>query len=305
MRRAIALAAAVVGLVATACGPTATEAPSRRANDPITTTHPPPLDGTVLQFAQEFWHSGFHVELDGAEVFTTETMLTHRISHWLTLRGNFENLGEDIATFDPEMAIEALGISYVKRRGRPPQILPESSARGELTFLIPEDLDLDASDLVIGAAGESRARIPLGSGGPAVRLEPTDVAISGQVALELIDFTFTGASLRYDLPDRHSQLESGKRALTLHFDVTSRNPRDTRISADDIVLIVPDGSTVAPAAAELGAVPGGDEGVTTADRLVSFVVDEIPSGDFTLQVNLDASFASEDGAAEATFEFSL
>ena len=65
------------------------------------------------------------------------------------------------------------------------------------------------------------------------------------------------------------------------------------------------GSIIVPAAAELGPLPGDDDGVTTVDRFVSFVVDAIPSGDFTLRLALDALFVSEDGITEATFDFSL
>ncbi len=158
---------------------------------------------------------------------------------------------------------------------------------------------------MIGAAGESRARIPLGSPGAAVALEPTDVMISGQLATELIDFNFTGGSLRYDLPDLHRQLELGKRALTLSFDVTSRIAGDVQISPDDMALVLPDGSIIVPAAAETFSLPGDDDGVTTADHSVTFVVDEKPTGDFTLRLALDSLFVSEDGITEATFDFSL
>ncbi len=306
MRRAFAIATVTMSLIASACGGGDATAPSRPANTgPITTTLPPPLEGTVLPVSQEFWHSGFHVRIEAAEVWTTTTLLTNRISHWLTLRGDFANQGAEIATFEPEMAIVAGGVSYNKRGGDPPRLLPATSALGELTFLIPDDLDLQAAHLVIGAPDESQARIPLGSDGTAIRLQPTELAISGAVAMELVDFTFTGGSLRYDIPDLHRQLDSGKAALTLHFDVTSRHTRDTRISMDDVALVLPDGSVVAPAVAELGPLPGGDDGVNTADRSVSFVVDEMLTGDLTLQVQLDPRLVVDDGATEAIFTFTL
>jgi hypothetical protein len=298
-----------MSLVAAACGSGDTQERVRpNSAGPITTTNPPPpppLDGTVLQVADEFWHSGFRVELTKAEAFRSRSIYGSRISYWLRVWGDFENQGGDVASFNPEMAIVASGDSFAYRRGQPPRILPESSALGHLTFLIPEDLDLESAELVIGAVGENRARIPLGSLGAAVRLEPTDVVISGQLATELIDFDFTGASLRYDLPDLHRQLELGKRALTLYFDVTSRIAGDVQISPDDIALVLPDGSIIVPAAAELGSLPGDDDGVTTANRSVSFVVDEIPTGDFTLRLALDALFVSEDDITEATFDFGL
>jgi hypothetical protein len=301
---AMSLVVAACGAGDTAVGDTEDRVRPSTA-DPTTTTSLPPLDGMVLPLADEFWHSGFHVELTKAEIFRSRSIYASRISYWLRVWGDFENQGDDVAAFEPEMTITASDGSFNYRRGRPPQVLPASSALGYLTFLIPEDLDVESAELVVGAVVESQARIPLGSPGNAVRLEPTDVEVSGRLATELIDFDFTGASLRHDLPNLHRQLELGKRALTLHFDVTSRIRGDVRISPDDIALILPDGSLVAPAAGELGSLPGDDDGITTVDRYVSFVVDETPTGDFTLRLTLDALVVEEDGDAEATFDFSL
>jgi len=311
MRRAVTKVMIAMTLVAAACGAGDTEAgdtddrvrPS--AIDRTTTTSPPPLDGMVLPLADEFWHSGFHVELTKAEIFESRSIYASRISYWLRVWGNFENQGGDVAYFEPEMAIVASGGSFAYRRGGPPQVLPASSSLGYLTFLVPEDLDVESAELVIGAVAESQVRIPLGSPGTAVRLEPTDVAVGGQLATELIDLDFTGASLRHDLPSLHTQLESGKRALTLHFDVTSRIRGEVRMSPGDIALILPDGSVIEPVASELGSLPGDDDGITTVDRFVSFVVDETPTGDFTLRLTLDALVDAEDGITEATFDFSL
>ena len=117
---------------------------------PITTTHPPPLDGTVLPVSQEFWHSGFRVELTEAEVFTSTTFLGSQTSHWLKLWGNFENQGSVPAAFDPAMAIEASGDRYSTMQGNAPQARPGDSALGYITFLIEEDLDLYSADHQLG-----------------------------------------------------------------------------------------------------------------------------------------------------------
>lgn len=306
MRRTITTAMIAMSLIAVACGAGDTREPVRPSTTTsTTTTSPPPLDGRVLEITDEFWHSGFRVELTEAEAFKSRSIYASRVSHWLRVWGNFENQGDDVATFEPEMAIVASGKTYGHRRGRPPRVLPNESALGYLTFLVPEDLDLESAEFVVGAADESRARIPLGSLGTAVLLEPADVVISGRLETEHMDFDFTGGSLRYDLPDAHLQLDSGTRALTIHFDVTSRIAGDVQMTADDIALVLPTGSIIEPVAAELGALPGDDEGVTTANRSVTFVVDEQPSGEFTLRLTRDDWFVSEDGATEATFEFGL
>ena len=80
---------------------------------------------------------------------------------------------------------------------------------------------------------------------------------------------------------------------------------DVRISPDDMALVLPDGSIATPAATEIGSLPGDEGGITTADRSVSFVVDEMPTGNFTLRLALDALLVSEDGITEATFDFEL
>ncbi|MDH3189882.1 MAG: hypothetical protein OEM39_04480 [Acidimicrobiia bacterium] len=306
MKRVATFAVIGLSLVGAACGVGDTDVSSRpRSTAPITTTNPPPLDETELELAEELWHSGFHVELTKAEVWTSTIFLTNRTQYWLTLWGDFENQGDEAAWFDSEMAIVAAGVSYTHKRDDPPGILPESPALGKLTFLIPEDLDLQSAEFVIGATDESQVRIPLGSQGAAVRLEPIDVEVSGHLKTELVDFEFTGATLRYDLPNLHRQLEKGKMALTVYFDITSRSPSDGSITSDDIALILPDGSVLAPSVADLGPLPGRDDGVTTADRTVSFVVDEMPSGDFTLRLVLGDPFVAEDGIVEVTFDFSL
>lgn len=74
---------------------------------------------------------------------------------------------------------------------------------------------------------------------------------------------------------------------------------------DDLSLVLPDGTVATPAAAELGPVPGGDDGVTTAGQSVSFVVDVLSSGDYTLRFTPGAPFVAEDGITEAEFAFTL
>jgi len=305
MQRAIA-ALLILGLVAAACGSDDAGPKERRGTrGPITTTLPPPLDGTTLQVTRDFWHSGFYVELETVQVSTTETLLTHHTTHWLTIWGDFENLGTETAAFDPEMAIVAAGTPYANRRGDPPRILPRSSALGELTFQIPEDLNLESAMLVVGTREENQARVPLGSTGGAVRLEPKDVALNGGSSAELIDVRITGASLRYDLPNLYSQLAADARALSVRFDVTSRSTRNAKITAEDVTLVLPDGTSVAPAVAELGSIAGNEDGVTTEDRSVTFVIDRSTSGDFTLVVQLAEPFLTDDGPAEISIEFTL
>jgi hypothetical protein len=306
MRRAGLVAVIVGSLIAAACGGGSDPSSRPRAVVTTSTTTATPFDETDLRFSQDFWHSGFHVELTRAEVWTSQTLMTNRISYWLTLWGDFENLGDEAAEFDPAMAIEESGVAYVNRSADPPPaVLPESTALGKITFLIAEDLDLESAELVVGAPSESQARVPLGSAGTATRLEPADLAVGSRTATDLVDIELTEGSLRYDVPVWHQQLEAGEAALTLHFAVTSRAPGEGRIGPDDLALVLPDGSILTPAVADVGAVAGDPAGITTPGLSVTFVLDETVTGDFALRLALDEPWVGEDASAEALVDFSL
>lgn len=306
MRRTSAIAFIAAALIAASCGSDSASLSSRRgSNGPITTTIPPPLDGTVADVAHEFWHSGFRVRLDAAEVSTTRTVLTNRVSYWLTLRGEFTNEGGEIATFAPTMAVEADRVSYSQRSGDPPRLRPYSSARGELTFLIPEDLDLRSAVLVVGAEEETRALVPIGDVGTFVGLAPTEIAVDATATSDFVDVALSGVSLRYDIPELYRQLELGRQAMAIRFDVTSSGPGTARISADDLTLVLADGTDLEPVTAELMPIPGSEEGITTTGLEATFVVPDSLPGDIALRLHLPPSLTPEDGGSELILVFSL
>jgi len=306
MRRSALVAVITLGLLAAACGGGEQDVSGRaRGIVALTTTTRPPFEDTDLQFSEEFWHSGFRVELNRAEVWTSTTRFTNRTSYWLTLWGNFENLGDEVASFEPEMAIEESGVAYVNRAGDPPRLLPGTSALGELTFLIPEDLNMETAEFVVGSEVESRARIQLDGSGPSTRLEPIEVAAAGQTATELIDLAVTGGLLSHDVPQWHQQLAAEQRALTLGLGVTSRASSDGQITAEDFSLVLPDGSVVAPAVADLVTVRGAADGPATSNLTVTFIVEADLAGDYVLRLALPEAFVAEAGDSEAMLEFSL
>lgn len=306
MRRSIAIVAAAVAFIAGSCGSgDADRRVPRSDGGPITTTLAPVTDGASDGLAEQFWHSGFHVELTSTELWSSQTRFTNRTSYWLTLHGNFENLGDDVAAFDPEMSIETPAVTYWNRSGDPPRVLGGDAAAGELTFLVHGDIDLATADLVVGSADVNRARIPLSAGRDALRLSPTERPLGGGVSLELIDLNFSSVALRYDIPPVNRQLESGKQALSLYFDVVSRRDGSGKLSIDDFELTLPDGSVIVPDGADIGSLAGDPEGTVTSDRSIRFIVDEAPTGDFVLRFAPGDAFASDSGIAEAAYEFSL
>ena len=165
--------------------------------------------------------------------------------------------------------------------------------------------DWASAVLIVGIAGDNRASIPLGASGDPIRLEPSDLALSGTLSMELIDLTFQAATLRYDLPNRHREVESGKQALTVHFDATSRKGGNWQVFATDLLLVGPDGNAIAADDVGIGSLAGTDEGVTTPDLWMRFIVDEMPAGDFTLKLTPGSWFIGEDGVTESTFDFTI
>ncbi len=305
MRRLVA-AITIAAMALTACGGTeATRRPRTANGGPITTTAPPPLDGTNFVLDQHFWHGGFRVELESADVWTSQTRFTNRVSYWLTLRGRFENLGVDPAVFDPEMAVLFDGLVLSTRQGQAPQAGAGSAAPGELTFLVSDDFEYQRAELLVGAPGENRARVPLGPEGEAVRLEPSEPSISGAAVMNLLEVNLTSAELRYDDPLTHSTIEEDKMALTLNFDVLSRKEGNWQLFADNFALLLPDGTSATPDRVELGSFPGSEEGLTTEDRYVRFTIDATTSGEFVLRIMPGEWFVIEDGVAEAEIEFSI
>ena len=190
-------------------------------------------------------------------------------------------------------------------QGAPPTIIGGESALGELTFQIPEDFDPWLSEIMVGALGDHRAVVPLAGEGDVARLAPSAPDVGGVASTDLVDLDFTGAVLRYDDPLTYSQLADGTRGLTLYFDVTSRVDGRRELTPDHFTLVLADGSEVSVAAAELGRIEGSEEGMTTTDRYVSFVVDAELDGALAVRFAPSEDFLLEDGLAEALFEFSL
>ena len=313
----IALIVLTMGL--TACGggddpaaPTTAAAGGDAATTPTTAATAAPgettggIEDQTFTVGETFWHSGFLVEVTGGQIVSTENSLTGAVTTDLVLSASLENQADDTGFFGPDLAIATSNNSYPSSFASDiPDVPGGLKSQAEFLFRIDETFDLASAELVVGSGGDSKARIPLGDGGDAVRLEPAELAISGELAMELIDLTFTAATLRYDIPERHRQVEEGKQALTLFFDATSRKTGNWQIFAGDLVLILPDGTAIGADDVDIGSLPGSDQGTTTPDRSVRFLVDEMATGDFTVQLAPGSWFVGDDGVTEGTFDFAL
>ena len=310
-----AWAVVIAATVLAACGGGVDELVERAAAEAATTTSSEQgsspaassgIEDQTFTVGEHFWHSGFRVDIVDGEITSEENQLTGDVTRFLFLNATLENNGDDVGYFGPEIAIATSNNSYPSRFGSDlPDVPGGLTSQATFDFLIDEDFDLASAELIIGHGGESRASIPLSGSGDPVRLEPSDLAISGALSMELIDMTFTSASLRYDLPGRHRQVEDGKQALTLNMDVTSRNSGNWQIFATDLALIGPDGNAVVADDVGIGSLPGTDEGVTTPDLWMRFLVDELPPGDFIVKLTPGSWFIGEDGVTEATFDFTI
>lgn len=103
----------------------------------------------------------------------------------------------------------------------------------------------------------------------------------------------------------YSEVGEGQIALTLNFDVTSRREGNWSIFADNFALIGPDGTAVAADGSLLHNLPGSESGTTTPDHYVRFLVDDPPSGDYTLRFTPGDALVGDDGVSEDAFEFTL
>jgi hypothetical protein len=129
--------------------------------------------------------------------------------------------------------------------------------------------------------------------------------VTGTASLDLIDLTFTGAELRYDLPVTFEEVDEGDIALTLTFDATSRKNGNWNIFAQEFALTKPNGNSVPVDGSDLGSLPGSADGIATEDLYLRFLVDaDETAGDYSLHFK-PGSYWIESGPEEVTFEFTL
>lgn len=254
---------------------------------------------------QEFWHSGFRVELSEGSYFSEENALTGAIRYFVSIVASFENLGDEQTFFYADTAIVWEGNSAPHLLSSDfPDVPSGLASKGELIYEVDENFDATSAHLIIGSGDQNRAQVPLGpAGGELIALEPTEPEINGSISLELIDLTFNSAELRADRLSSYTEVEEGKLALTLNFDATSRNPGNWNIFDQDFALILPNGSAVGLDGSQLVSLPGSEGGTVTTGLALRFLVDTPPSGEYTLRFTPGSWFIGDDGVAEGTFDF--
>jgi hypothetical protein len=264
------------------------------------------IEDQTFDVGEGFWHSGFRFDVLSGEIATVENELTGARRTTLTLDLTLENTGEGEGFFDADVAVATANNSYLLDPLNDLGLVPGGmSSQGAFVFAVDDGFDLATAELIVGGADVNQARVPLSGSGDAVRLEPMAVDISGTLSMELIDLVVTGGDLRYDIPQRHRQAEAGMRALTLNFDVVSRNSGNWNVFDADLALVRPDGTAIGADGSEIGSLPGSDAGTTTRGRFVRFLVDEPSAGDYVLRLTPGNWFVGADGVTEGTFEFTI
>ena len=285
--------------------------PTGGATTAPTGENPTATDATAdQQFAVngEFWHIGFHVELgDGALSTVEEGAFGQELAHLLTIDASFENLGTSQLRFDSDLVIVAPSEAYSARGSSDlPDVPGGLSSSGTLIFEVDEGFDPASAYLLVGESGENQARVPLGpQGGELVDLAPSEQPVPENISMELIDLTFTSAELRADVLWSHSEVEAGKRELTLNFDATSRKSGNWNLFATNFALILPSGSAIGVERSELASLPGSDAGTDTTDLFVTFLIDAPVAGEYSLRFTPADPFVGEDGVDEVTVTFEL
>jgi hypothetical protein len=263
------------------------------------------LEAQTFDVGQDFWHSGFHITVDSGEITAEEDDFSDEVSYFLTLGLTSENPGPE-GFIDTEMAIVTANNSYPASPFSDLGIVAGgTTSQGELTFPIDADFDLTSAELVVGGTDINQARVPLAGGTEPVRLEPRSIDVSGTMSMQLLDLTFKTAELRYDDPVYHHQIDAGKLALILDFDVVSRKGGNWTILPTDFGLSLPNGTVVGPDRADVISLLGSDQGLTTADQQVQFIVDGSPAGDYTLQLTPGTWFVGDDGVTDTSFAFTI
>ncbi len=264
------------------------------------------LDGTTFVIDGTFYHSGFEVTLREGTVGVTEDVLGNVDGYVLTIDATFTNLGDSTTFFDAATSIVQGTKSYASSfQSDAPDVGGGLTGEGGLRFVIDEDFDYEAATLVVGAGDEARAEVPFSPGAGTLKdLAPSELEVSGVASLDAIDLTFSGAELRYDVPSSYREVDAGQVAVTLHFDATSRKSGNWRVNAQDFALVKPDGIAVGTDGSSLASLPGSEQGLTTQDLFVRFVIEADTPGTYTLRFKPGTYWVSS-GPEETTFDFTL
>ena len=253
---------------------------------------------------QPIWQTGFKVTLGTATLKPQTASCSPGI---LTIDAQFENRGTDTQTFDARTLLSSAGTDYELQYGQDlPDVPGGRLGKGSFAFEVDDTFSLDDATLSFGGAGRHQAKVPFGkdSPDPLVTLEPQVLPIKGKVVAGNLTVNFEDAIVRADAPWSYSSLAADAVYLTLHYNatVTKELVYSDDLDDDAFVLLLPDGTSIAPDSAPLTFVDKKD--VVIKDLQVSFSIPSPASGKYSLEVR-EINGVQTSPLATATFPIEL
>jgi hypothetical protein len=285
------LSLACAALVAAACGggggaPDATPTPEAAPTEEEPTAAPS-TDSIAID--QTFWHAGWKVTLGDATLGLDE-----RGVRTVTIDADFENLSNRTSTFDSQVVLTSGGNAFADTSTDQelPNVPAGLSNDGLFAIEVDETFTLDDATLVVGNPDNNQAVVPIGPGSPdeLVTLEPLQIAAAGSAAAGPVAFALTGVEVRADLPDWLDEVEEGRLALIVSFEVTVGTgiPIGEGVLQDqNVALLLPDGSAVAVRSdgrSGVNELLQGKEGTTIRGLSVRFIVEQPVEGQYAFLV---------------------
>ena len=191
------------------------------------------------------WYGGYRVAFGAATYSPAEDPP-------LTIALKVENLGRtDRGLFEFELPI-SVGFGGRTSAGVFPGPTVTIGAGSAIDVTVEFELEepvanLAAGTLTIGANADLPAKVPIGSGGELVALEPVPVLTDTAVTVTNLRFTHVSCDLRGDDMVEHEQVPKGNIAIGCTFDVAYHGQEiDIGIFAENFRLVMPDGDLRAP-----------------------------------------------------------
>ena len=307
--RFIVLTMLVIGLataLGAACGDGGSDAPDATA--PVATAVEPtssPADSITL--AASFWHAGWRVTLGEATLGEDEFGI-----RTVTIEARFENLSSGTSTFNSQVVLTSGGNSFGDSGAEEdlPNVPAGLSNDGLFAIEVDDAFSLDDATLTVGNPDNNQAIIPIGPNSPdeLVSLEPLQISVAGSAAAGPVAFTVTGVEVRADLPDWSQEVEEGRLALIVSFEVTVGEGiaiGEGVFQSQNVALLLPDGTAVAVRSdgrSGVNELLQGLEGTTIQDLSVRFIIDAPAEGQYSFLVRGPYGADRAEVEGEVTFE---
>lgn len=250
-------------------------ASSRNVSGPTTTAAP-----IVVAVNKDVWYAGYQLHLGTATIDPVGAIVRRMV-----LEVTAKNQGPEAGAPDlSDVAFVTRAGSVAPETPRPWQTIPAGGkANANVTFTVEDAYVPGDGTMTFGTTAVQQAKVALGSGS-SVSLEPHAVTGVGSLAAGPLTLVLTAATVRADIPDRHTQQDARRWTLSVDFNATY-----TGTSAGGYLLVpgalVAKGPNATSATAEPTAVRNASYALkagATETGTWRFTVDEPPAGAYVL-----------------------